>query len=257
MQPSYGELMNMSMFWYYIIGICFIIASTCAVIYLWYALSRDRQITRDIIGNVNETTVVFDSQEKPCYISIAADRGNIIRFLHRIDEMIDKSGLIPENFRETCLDENTLNIFEGEIIPYSQDNTVFSWKMCPIVRKKKYMGRIFVFNDITQYKKLYEQLDNQNQQLKAALEAQRQYARIARRLAAEEEHERIMGIVNGIARDYLKQLNKSIKTMEKYSAGNAQEDMSVFETENDRMIRITRETIDEIRRTVKVLHVSV
>lgn len=256
MQPSYGELMNMGMFWYYIIGICIIASSTCFVIYLWCALSRDRHITRDIIENVNETTVVYNRQNLPCYINITIDRSNITEFLHIIDEMIDKSGLIPEDFRKKCLVEKTLIIYEGEIKPFSKDDTVFSWKMCPVVRKNKYMGRIFVFNDITQYKKLYEQLDDQNQQLKDALEAQRKYAQIARRLAAEEERERIMGLVNETARDYLEHLNESIMRMNKYAVGSTQEDISMYDAENDNMIRITRETIDEIRSTVKVLNIS-
>ncbi len=123
-------------------------------------------------------------------------------------------------------------------------------------KKSKYMGCIYVFNDITQYKKLLEQLDQKNRQLKEALEIQRKYARVARNLAAEKERERIMELVNTIAGDYLEQLQQSIKTMEKYATSNDPNNSLVFDAENSRMIQITRETIGEIRKTVRALHVS-
>lgn len=256
MLPAYGELLNISMFWYLIIGICIIASCVCAIVYLWCALSESRRITHDIIGNVNETTVIYDRQDKPCFININTNRDNILEFLQTIDAAINKSGCIPENLRESSLHENALSCYEGEIKPFPDNDSVFLWKMCPVIRKNKYLGRIYVFNDITEYKKLLEQLDQKNKQLKEALEAQRKYAEVAKQLAAEKERERIMGLVNAIAGDYLEQLRLSIKTMEKYATGNSQEDSPVFEAENDRMIRITRETIGEIRKTVQALHAS-
>lgn len=256
MQPAYGELLNMGMFWYYIIGVCIIASSTCVIVYLWCALSENRHIIHDIIEHVNETTVIFDRQDKPCYVNINLNRNNTQELLQSIEAAINQSGCIPENLQESCLCENAMISYEGEIQPFAENDSVFAWKMCPVIRKNKYLGRIFVFSDITQYRKLLEQLDQKNRQLKEALEAQRKYAGVARNLAAEKERERIMGVVNTIAGDYLEQLKQSIQTMKKYAAGNSQKDISVFEAENDRMIRITRETIGEIRSAVRALHGS-
>jgi hypothetical protein len=254
MQPAYGGLVNMAIFWYYMTGICVIAASTAAVVYLWWALSKGRHITRDILENVNENTVIYDRNDNPCYINITNERSNIKDFLQSIDTEISRSGIIPENFRESCLHKNPPSTYEGEIKPFPGNDSVYSWKMCTVVRKKKYCGRIFVFNDITEYKKLHEQLGHQNRQLREALDAQRRYAEVVKRLGAETERERIMGIVNKIAAEYLEQLKESIGIMEKYAAGSTAEHVYVFEAENDRMIHITRETISKIRNTVKVLH---
>ncbi len=256
MLPSYSELMNLDMFRYYAIGICIITAITCVVIYLWWALTGARQMSRDIIDNVNETTVIYDRHDNLCYINTTFDRRNIMKFLKGIDEKIDKSGLIPENSKKNCLNESTVSIYEGEIKPFTENDSIFSWKMCPIVRKHKYSGRIFVFNEITEYKNLLEQLDHKNRQLKDTLEMQRNYVQVAGKLVVEEERERIMRLLYKVAGEYLGQLQDSIERMKKYSAGSTQDDKMGFAAENDRMIGITRETIAGIRKTVKVLHVS-
>ncbi len=256
MQPAYGDLLNLNIFWYFIIGICIIASSTGLIVYLWCTLSEDRHIIHDIIVSVNETTVIYNKQGKPCFVNINSERDNILEFLQNIEIAINQSGCIPENLKESCLHESTPTTYEGEIKPFAEDDSVFVWKMCPIVKKSKYMGCIYVFNDITQYKKLLEQLDQKNRQLKEALEIQRKYARVARNLAAEKERERIMELVNTIAGDYLEQLQQSIKTMEKYATSNDPNNSLVFDAENSRMIQITRETIGEIRKTVRALHVS-
>jgi len=257
MQNTYGGLVNTTMFWYYMTGICVIAASTTAVMHLWWALSRGRHIIRDIFENVNETTVIYDRNDKPCYINITYERSNIKDFLQSIDEQINSSGILPENFRESCLNENSSSLYEGEIKPFPDNDSIYSWKMCPVIRNKRYFGRIFVFNDITEYKKLHEQLGRQNRQLKEALDAQRRYAEVVNRLGAETERERIMGLVNASAAEYLEQLKESVRAMEKYAAGSTAEHVAVFEAENDRMINITRETISKIRNTVKALHSAV
>jgi|GEM_PF-3931913 nitrate reductase NapAB chaperone NapD len=257
MQPVYDGLVDIGMFWCYMTGICIIAASTGTIEYLWWALSKGRHITRDIFENVNETTVIYDRNDRPCYVNITYERSSINDFLQSIDEEINRSGILPENFKESCPGENALSLYEGEIKPFAENDSIYSWKMCPVVRNKKYFGRIFVFNDITEYKKLLEQLDNQNRQLKEALDAQRRYAGVVKRLGAEIERERIMGLVNGIAAEYLEQLKESIRTMEKYAAGNTAKLVCVFEAENNRMINITRETISRIRNTVKSLHSAI
>lgn len=256
MQPAYGELLNLEMFRVFLIGICIIAGCTGMTVYLWVALSRSRKINRVIIKNVNETIVIYNRQDKPCYINTAFECDNIQNFLQDIEEAIHASGLIPGDFRESSLNKETSSMYEGEIKPSSENDATFTWKMRTIMRKNKYLERILVFNDITRYKKFLDQLDHKNRQLKDALEAQRKYAEVARSLAAEKERERIMGLVNAIAGDYLEQLRQSIQTMRAYADGNDPKDISVFEAENKRMIQITRETIVKMRNTVKALHVS-
>ncbi len=128
--------------------------------------------------------------------------------------------------------------------------------MCPIVRNRQYHGRIYVFNDITQYAKLQEQLNNQNRQLKEALEAQRKYTEITQKLSTEEERERIMVIIDRVAKEYLEQLNDSIERMEVNSHQDSDENLAVYEAENEKMIQLTRDTIGKVRSTVKELHVT-
>ncbi|MBP7177273.1 MAG: hypothetical protein KBA53_13790 [Thermoclostridium sp.] len=257
MQPAYGELLNMEMFRFLLIGISIIAGCTSAIVYLWGALSRSRKINRAIIMNVNETIVIYNGKDKPCYINTAFECNNIQKFLQETELAIHASGLIPRDFRETSLNEDALSLYEGEIeLSSESDYLTLTWKMRTIMRKNKYLGRILVFNDITKYQKLLDQLDHKNKQLKEALEAQRKYAEIARNLAAEKERERIMVLVNTIAGDYLEQLRRSIQTMKAYANESNLKDESVFEAENDRMIQITRETIGKIRGTVKALHVS-
>lgn len=254
MEQTYGGLVSMGFFWTYLIGIIVVTAGVCFVICLWWSRSKDKHITRDIIENVNETIVIYDAQDKPCYVNLTLDRSNTDELLQSIDREINHSGIIPEDIRERCLDEEQVNLYEGEIKPYANIDSVFAWKMRPVVRNKKYFGRIFVLNDITQYVKLHKQLDRQNKQLQEALEEQRKFAAITKKLVTEEERDRIMGIVNRIAQDYLEQLNLSIEKMERYAYSNSKRDAAVYEEENNRMIQITRDTISKIRDTVKVLH---
>ncbi len=256
MLPSYSELVNMDMLRYYVLGICTITAIACAIIYLWWALSGERHTTRDIIENANETTVIYDKHDNLCYINTTFDRRNIMKFLNGIDEKINRSGQIPADLKKRCLEEDAVTLYEGEIKPFAEDDSIFSWKMCPVIRKHKYAGRIYVFNEITEYKNLLELLDQKNRQLKDTLEMQRSYAKVAGKLIVEEERERIMELLYKVAGEYLQQLQDSISRMKNYSAESAPEDRIEFEAENDRMIGITRETIAGIRKTVKVLHVS-
>lgn len=129
--------------------------------------------------------------------------------------------------------------------------------MRPVLRNMRYFGCIYVFSDITQYTKLHEQIEKQNIELKDAYEKQRQYVEVAKKLSVEEERERIMCIVNDISAAYRKQLDESIKKMELYVAGTEPEDIIAYETENGRMIQVTRDTIAKIRSTVRELHNSV
>lgn len=254
MQAAYIGIPYMNVLLYYWMGISILMLIIGAAVHIWSILFRSSQITRDIIGNVNETIVVYDKKDRPCFVNINYQHADTFEFQKRTSEAIDKSGRITNNFKESGWDEDDFRYFEGEIVPFPDNDTVLSWRMCPIIRNNKYMGRIFVFNDITQQKKLLEQLDHKNRQLKEALEEQRKYAEISKKLVAEEERERIMNLVNRIAGDYLEQLNECIIRMRKYAVGREHEDQAGFEAENEKMIRITRESISEIRNTVKALY---
>lgn len=243
----------------YAVSFCAIVATISAVSCLWWAFSQKRKTARDIIENVNETIVIFDSYDKPCYINITIKQDGMDEsdFLKSLENEINRSGRIPEDLNTACLDAKEPIILEGEIKPRVCFGLTLSWKMCPVVCNGRYMGRIYVFNDITQYVTLQEQLDEQNKQLKAALEDQRRYAAISQKLSSEEERERIMGIINLMAKEYLGQLYKSIAVMENNAFSDPIIALKKYEAENEKMIQLTRETIREVRQTVKELHAVV
>ncbi len=245
-----------SVFTYFII-IAVVTALSSFIVLFWWLRSKDRHITRDIIENVNETIVIFDRQGDPSYVNIVPDRDNNDEFLNSIEKEILHSGVLPLDYTIRCLQDNGSTVYEGVLKPYKAYDSVYSWKMRPVLRNMRYFGCIYVFSDITQYTKLHEQIEKQNIELKDAYEKQRQYVEVAKKLSVEEERERIMCIVNDISAAYRKQLDESIKKMELYVAGTEPEDIIAYETENGRMIQVTRDTIAKIRSTVRELHNSV
>ena len=219
------------------------------IVCLWWLLSQKKKVTRDIVENVDETIVIFDKQDRPCYINLTAERSKTEEFLQSINREIIQSGNIPKE-----LEPNT--IYEGKMEPYVNDDTVLSWKMSSIIRDHKYYGRIFVFHDITVYAKLMKRMELQNMQLKDALEAQKEYTLVTAKLRVEEERERIMLLIDGIARDYLAQLNEGISDLEECTNSGLINDKATYESKSDEMIQITRDAIAKVRKTVKELRVS-
>lgn len=215
---------------------------------------NNRYITLNIIENIDETVIIYDKQNRQCYLHIGTDFIHYPEFITKIEKEIKACRNIPENFNILCTEKNDMQIFEGKIKLFLNKMMCFNFKISPIFRKGKYLGKILVVNDMTKYSELLEQLNNKNSQLKEALEHQREYVQVARRLVSEEERSRIMGIVNGIAGEYLQNLKKSIERLEGCkSTGDVNGDREFIE-ENDKMIQKTREIINEIRDTVKLLH---
>ncbi len=243
----------------YSVSVAFLVVTISIVACLWWAFSHKRQTARDIIENVNETIVIFDSSDKACYVNLTLSKGEIdeFEFLQSIEREINQSTDVPRDLNTRCIEEKEPLLFEGEMKPLTNREIVLSWKMCPVVKNRQYMGRIYVFNDITQYVTLQRQLDHQNNKLKAALESQRRFALISQKLSAEEERERIMVIINNMAKEYLGKLYNGISEMENSTYEVNADPSERFEEENEKMIQLTRETIRDVRKTVKELHAIV
>lgn len=215
---------------------------------------KNRFITLNTIENTDETVIIYNKRERQCYVHTNPDYEKTPGFIKEIEEAVKESQYNGNHIRNMYPAQSESALTEYEIHLYQDKSRYFKCKVSPIIRNDKYLGKILVANDITQYNELIDQLNHKNVQLKKALDAQREHVQVMKKLTIEEERARIMELVNSIAGQYLQNLKGGVERLMLLVEKDDIYSERDFKEENDKMIRDTRKTIEQIRSTVKALN---
>lgn len=206
----------------------------------------------NIIDGIDETLIIFNKQGK-------------ISYLHNSFKDFDIALYIAEIVRLICMHDGKSvmsrhdiyqgdeSFYEGEITIIPGKTVYLHYKLSPLFYKKIYIGKIIILRDMTVYTELIEKLNEKNTLLKEAFERQKEHIHVTRRLIGEEERSKILQRVNDIAGGYLKKLREQVYGLEA-EMGTDSASKQKIKDGNDRMLLLTQNTIDEIRKTVKQLY---
>lgn len=208
----------------------------------------------NIMSGIGESVIIIDNQGKIVFFHNGFDDIDISERIEEIDSIIiEKSGIEEYDMHIGKTDPEVY--CHGEIELMEHKRVKLHYILSFLYFKEKYMGRIVVLRDITEYTSLLEELNKKNILLKEAVERQKEYVKAAHRLSSEEERSRILETVNAIAGEFLKNVKQRVYKLETevLAEGAAMKDW--IRLENDQMLELTKKTIAEVRQTVKRLHI--
>lgn len=207
-----------------------------------------------ITDGISETVVIIDALGRDEFIHTTPGSPEL---KERISEIKSLVGL--DTLKNTLTQAGGLNnadsCIEGKLALSSEKTCHFAYRISPLFSKGICKGAIIVLRDITAYIKLHDDMNQKNLELREAFEKLKQYVRITRRLAGEEERSRILGIVNKTAGEYISKIKMQINELENRKAANSLTKEAV-RVENEQLLILTRKVIDEIRNTVKTLNTN-
>lgn len=214
---------------------------------------------RKIVDNMKEAVIVIDNSNRivnfndsfsKTFIKEGQLRINddIARFVDLLKADIEEDS-DTEKFVFAVYNLNIVN-FSGELSLQNSGGKTFAVNIQAIYGKnKELLGRIISYNDISEYKKLLEQLNDQNHELTAVNDQLKEYAATVEELAIEKER-------NRFARDIHDTLGHSmtllIALMEVGSI-TCRKDPAKTEEKLAEAIKIARDGLKELRRSISGL----
>ncbi|TYQ15233.1 UNVERIFIED_CONTAM: signal transduction histidine kinase [Acetivibrio alkalicellulosi] len=214
---------------------------------------------RKIVHNLNESIVVVDSLNRIdsfnqsflntfCGTDEIKIYDNINKFVKNLKSNVM---LTPEAEKLIYAIKHEQSISEsGEINIISPEKRSFRVNIQPLFGKKQeFLGRIILFNDITEYKKLLEELNEKNTELTAMNEQLSEYASTVEELSIIKER-------NRFARDVHDTLGHSMTlliSLLEVSSITCKKDVNETEKKLSEALNVAREGLKELRRSIKGL----
>lgn len=214
---------------------------------------------RKIVHNLNQSIVVVDSTNRidnfnKCFADTFSPEGqikiydNINKFIKHLKNNIVYSPE-TENLINAMRNENKTNS-SGELNMSSPVKKSFHVNVQPVFGSKNaYIGRIIMFNDITEYKNLYDEVSEKNIELSAMNEQLAQYAETVEELAIIKER-------NRFARDVHDTLGHSMTlliSLLEVSSIMCRQDPEKAEEKLSEALKTARDGLKELRRSIKGL----
>ena len=213
---------------------------------------------RKIVHNLNQSIVVVDSTNRidnfnKCFADTFSPEGqikiydNINKFIKHLKNNIVYSPE-TENLINAMRNENKTNSSGTEYVQPSKKS--FHVNVQPVFGSKNaYIGRIIMFNDITEYKNLYDEVSEKNIELSAMNEQLAQYAETVEELAIIKER-------NRFARDVHDTLGHSMTlliSLLEVSSIMCRQDPEKAEEKLSEALKTARDGLKELRRSIKGL----
>ncbi|MCX7708590.1 MAG: histidine kinase [Clostridia bacterium] len=214
---------------------------------------------RKIVDNMKEAAVVVDAfntivNYNNSFHDVFLKNGRV-RLNNEITELMDQlmpdieKGADTEKAVFGIYNMNTVN-FTGELSFIHPERKSFAVNIQPIYSKKKeILGRVISFNDISEYKKLLDELNEKNEELSAMNEQLKEYAAAVEELTIAKER-------NRFARDVHDTLGHSMTlliALMEVSSITCRKDPDKTEEKLAEAVKIAREGLKELRRSISGL----
>lgn len=214
---------------------------------------------RKIVDNMKEAAVVVDAFNKIVNYNNSFEKIFIkseqLKINDDISDFIEilkpdmKMGQDAEKIFFAINNVYTGN-FTGELNILFPEKRSYTVSIQPIYSKKKeILGRVISFNDITEYKKLLDELNDKNEELSAMNEQLKEYAATVEELAIIKER-------NRFARDIHDTLGHSMTlliALIEVSSITCRKDPDKTEEKLAEAVKIAREGLKELRRSISGL----
>ncbi len=209
----------------------------------------------NLMQGVGETAVILDRQSKIRYSHNGIKNFDIAPYFDEVEKEIEKQkGNCIQ--RDMDVHENNESWLEGEIHLLAGKNIHLQYKLTPLYYRKVYAGKIIVLRDISAYTEVVQKLNEKNHLLQEAFKKQEEYIRVTRRISGEEERGKILGKVNTIASNYLKNLKLQIFQLDEAKTDSGSNFKERVKLQNEEMLLLTRKMIDEARQSVRQLNIK-
>ncbi|OPZ84353.1 MAG: Sensor histidine kinase DesK [Firmicutes bacterium ADurb.Bin419] len=214
---------------------------------------------RKIVHNLNESIVVVDSVNRiDNYNKSFGDTfspdgqikiyDNINKFIKSLKDNIAYSPE-TENLIKAMKSENKTNS-SGELNLLTPVKKCFHVNVQPIFGSKNaYIGRIIIFNDITEYKNLFDEVSEKNIELSAMNEQLSEYAETVEELAIIKERNRFARDVH----DTLGHTMTLLISLLEVSSIMCRQDPEKTEEKLSEALKAARDGLKELRRSIKGL----
>lgn len=214
---------------------------------------------RKIVHNLNESIVVVDSLNNiDNYNKSFGDlftKGSQLKIYDNINKLIrslkDDILYTPETEKllKSIRHETNTNTF-GELTVLAPVKRCFRVNIQPIFGSKhEYLGRIIIFNDITEYKNLLDEVNEKNAELSAMNEQLAEYAETVEELAVIKERNRFARDVH----DTLGHTMTLLISLLEVSSIMCKKDPVKTEEKLSEALKASRDGLSELRRSIKGL----
>ncbi len=178
--------------------------------------------------------------------------GNIARVNYPVKPFCDYLKSIAEQNKESLriietMEVNSAEIVQGEIMLDMSEKKAFSVVIQPVVnRKGGVLARIISFNDVTEYKKLNNELKTKNDELKGINDRLLEHALTIEELAVTKERNRILSDLH----DSVGHTFSVMIALIDFCKTSLRKDIAITEEKLYQMSKISREGLDEIRNSI-------
>ncbi|MFZ5989934.1 MAG: histidine kinase N-terminal 7TM domain-containing protein [Bacillota bacterium] len=214
---------------------------------------------RKIVHNLNESIIVVDSLNKidsfnKSFTSTFPGSeqikiyDNISKFIKSLKENIINS---PETDKLIhSIKYETISNVSGELTLTRPVRKCFHVNIQPIFgSKNEFLGRIILFNDITEYKNLLDEVNEKNAELSALNDQLSEYASTVEELAVTKERNRFARDVH----DTLGHTMTLLISLLEVSSIMCKKDPVVTEEKLSEALKAARDGLRELRRSIKGL----
>ena len=191
----------------------------------------------NILHSISETVIILDKYSKTKYIQ---NNFKNIDILEHIDEIIE---LINKEISQIKLtiDSNTILHLQ--------------YKTSNVIHNNKNIGKIIILRDISNLVELSNQIEHKNNQLILAFNKKKLHLKAIQKLQIERERAEILAKVNECSNRFISILKSNIENL-RLELDEKNISKGILKNKNEELITITKNTIDEIRNTVKQIYKS-
>lgn len=214
---------------------------------------------KKIVHNLNELIVVVDSMNRidnfnKSFENMFSLNGEL-KIYDNINKFIKvlKDNVVytpdTENLIKSIKSETTVNA-TGELILSTPEKKCFHVNIQPIFgHKHEYLGRIVIFNDVTEYKNLLDEVHEKNIELSAMNDQLSEYAEKVEELAVIKERNRFARDVH----DTLGHTMTLLISLLEVSSITCKQDPVKTEEKLSEALKAARNGLMELRRSIKGL----
>jgi signal transduction histidine kinase len=214
---------------------------------------------RKIVDNMKEAIVVVDNFNKIINFNAAfTDTFPGCSSIMNNDDINIFIKILEERLKKDIDSLGTLDsIVKPEVISYYGELTLFkpsfktySVTIQPVFRRnKEVLGRVISFNDVTEYKRLLDELSEKNYELSAMNEQLKEYAATVEELAIAKERNRFARDIH----DTLGHTMTLLIALLEVSSITCKKDLEKTEEKLHEAIDVAREGLKEVRRSISGL----
>ncbi len=214
---------------------------------------------RKIVHNLNESIIVVDSLNKidnfNRSFSITFPGSEQIKIYDNVNKFLKnlKDNILPTAETEKLINSikyETESNVSGELILLNPEKRCFHVNIQPLFgSSKEFLGRIVLFNDISEYKNLLDEVNEKNIELSALNDQLSEYASTVEELAVIKERNRFARDVH----DTLGHTMTLLISLLEVSSIMCKKDADKTSEKLDEALKAARDGLKELRRSIKGL----